>query len=145
MKTFALAMTIVALGAFALGAFGVNSAQAEPARDAILAAFANTAKAENSAFAGFNASAGETLFTSKHTGGKPDTPSCTSCHGASPQAIGQTRAGKVIDPMAVSKNASRYTDTEKVDKWFFRNCRSVLGRECTAQEKGDYLIFMISQ
>jgi mono/diheme cytochrome c family protein len=142
MKKFALA---IALGAFVLGAFATNEAQANPARDAILAAFANTAKVENSAFAGFNARAGETLFTSKHSGGKPETPSCTTCHGASPQASGETRAGKVIDPMAVSRNASRYTDTEKVDKWFFRNCRSVLGRECTAQQKGDYLTFMISQ
>lgn len=142
MKTLALS---IALGAFVLGAFGVNPAQAEPARDSILAAFEAQAKAENSAFAGFTAGAGEALFTAKHTGGKPDTPSCTSCHGTTPLASGETRAGKVIEPMAASKTPARYTDTEKVDKWFFRNCRSVLGRECTAQEKGDYLTFMISQ
>ena len=142
MKTLTLA---IALSAFVLGSIGVSSAQANPARDAIVAAFAAQAKTENPAFAGFSASAGDTLFHSQHTGGKPETPSCTTCHGASPTATGQTRAGKVIDPMAVSKNPERYTDTEKVDKWFFRNCSSVLGRECTAQEKGDYLTFMISQ
>ena len=79
MKTFALS---IALGAFVLGAFSVSSAQAEPARDAILATIEAQAKAENSAFAGFTAAAGEALFTAKHTGGKPETPSCTSCHGA---------------------------------------------------------------
>jgi len=142
MKTLTLA---IALSAFVLGSIGVSSAQANPARDAIVAAFAAQAKAENPAFAGFSASAGDALFHSKNTGGKPDTPSCTTCHGATPFATGETRAGKVIDPMAVSKNPERYTDTEKVDKWFFRNCSSVFGRECTAQEKGDFLTFMISQ
>jgi hypothetical protein len=47
--------------------------------------------------------------------------------------------------MAVSTTPDRYTDAAKVAKWFRRNCKSVLGRECTAQEKGDFLAFMISQ
>jgi len=143
MKTLALTLAITL--AITLGISGVNSAQANPARDAIVAAFAAQAKAENPAFSGFSAAAGDTLFHSTHTGGKPDTPSCSTCHGAHPQSSGKTRAEKVIEPMAVSVNPTRFTDTEKVDKWFFRNCRSVLGRECTAQEKGDYLTFMISQ
>jgi|SaaInlV_150m_DNA_6_1039752.scaffolds.fasta_scaffold89826_2 hypothetical protein len=142
MKMLSLA---IALSAVLFSTLGTGAAQANPARDAIVAAFTAQAKADNPAFAGFSAAAGNTLFTTKHSGGKPDTPSCSTCHGATPFATGETRAGKVIDPMAVSKNAARYTDTEKVDKWFFRNCRSVLGRECTAQEKGDYLTFMISQ
>ncbi|NQU57316.1 MAG: DUF1924 domain-containing protein [Rhodospirillales bacterium] len=142
MKTYALA---IALCALTLGALNASSAQADPARDAIVAAFAAQAKAENPSFSGFSASAGDTLFHSTHTSGKPETPSCTTCHGATPSGTGETRAGKLVEPMAVSKNPTRYTDTEKVDKWFFRNCRSVLGRECTALEKGDYLTFMISQ
>jgi hypothetical protein len=47
--------------------------------------------------------------------------------------------------MAVSKTPDRYTDPAKVEKWFQRNCQSVLGRECTAVEKGDFLTFMTSQ
>ena len=142
MKTLTL---VLAAAAIIIGSFGANPAQANPARDDIVAAFTAQAKADNPAFAGFSATNGAAFFKATQAGGKPETPSCTSCHGDTPFAQGLTRAGKVIDPMAVSKNASRYTDTKKVDKWFFRNCRSVLGRECTAQEKGDYLAFMISQ
>ena len=40
---------------------------------------------------------------------------------------------------------ARFTDPEKVAKWFLRNCTSVLGRECTAIEKGDFLTFMSAQ
>jgi hypothetical protein len=47
--------------------------------------------------------------------------------------------------MAVSIQADRYLDAAKVEKWYRRNCRSVLGRECTAIEKGDFLTFMINR
>ncbi len=93
----------------------------------------------------FSSLRGSKLFSSRFTGGKPDTPSCTACHGASPKNSGKTRAGKVIAPMALSKTPDRYTDPKKVAKWFRRNCKSVLGRECTPVEKGDFLTFMMSQ
>jgi len=118
---------------------------ADPARDAILAKFADDAKAADPAFAGFSADRGKAFWTATHSGGKPDTPSCTSCHGADPTIAGQTRAGKAIDPMAGSKTAARFTDPEKVAKWFTRNCNGVLDRECTAVEKGDVITYLSSQ
>jgi hypothetical protein len=93
----------------------------------------------------FSAERGQKLFSGRFAGGKPDTPSCTSCHGSSPQNMGKTRAGKEIAPMALSKTRDRYTDPKKVSKWFRRNCKSVLGRECTPLEKGDFLTFMMNQ
>ena len=80
-----------------------------------------------------------------HSGGKPDTPACTTCHTDSPLNTGKTRAGKAIEPMAVSANPQRFTDMEKVEKWFGRNCNSVLGRDCTPQEKGDVATWLIAQ
>jgi hypothetical protein len=120
-------------------------AAANAAREAILANLAAEAKAANAAFTGFSAERGATFFAATHTGGEPDTPSCTTCHNTSPLDPGRTRAGKIIEPMAVSKTPHRYTDAQEVAKWFRRNCKSVLGRECTAVEKGDFLTFMISQ
>jgi len=119
--------------------------RADPARDAILADLAAQAKAADPGFTGFSAARGETLFSTRHTGGKPQTPSCTTCHTKDPRALGKTRVGKVIQPMAISANPSRFTDAHKVAKWFRRNCRSVLGRVCTAREKGDYITFMMSR
>jgi hypothetical protein len=109
-----------------LGIF-VSPAGADPARDAILAGLADQAKTANPAFAGFSADNGKTFFQVNHTGGKPDTPSCTSCHGKDPTQAGQTRAGKAIEPMAVSKTPSRFTDAEKVAKWLLRNSTAFLG------------------
>lgn len=114
-------------------------------RDDILSPYAAAAKAASPSFAGFSAKRGETLHLSKFNGGKPDTPSCTTCHGESPRSTGRTPAGKSIDPLAVSISPARYTDPAKVEKWFRRNCNEVLGRECTALEKGDWLTYVIGQ
>ena len=58
---------------------------------------------------------------------------------------GLTRAGKIIEPLAVSASPGRYSDSRKVEKWFRRNCNSVLGRACSAVEKGDFITFMQTQ
>ncbi len=69
--------------------------------------------------------------------------SCTSCHGADLTQPGKhARTGKPIDPMAPSVNAQRLTDLKEIEKWFRRNCRWTLDRECTPQEKGDFLTFL---
>ncbi len=128
---------IIATGAAMLIAAGV---MANVQRDALLAGFA-----AESGVSSFSIDAGRSLFLSQNTGGKEATPSCSTCHTTNPQAQGRTRVGKVIEPMAVSANPERFTDPEKVAKWFRRNCTSVLGRECTAEEKGNFLTFMISQ
>lgn len=121
-----------------------GTAQAGPREDTI-ASLRAEAQAADPAFAGFDAARGEALFRTEHGTGKPDTPACTSCHDPSPAKAGRTRAGKAIDPMAVSVQPDRFSDPTKVAKWFHRNCNSVLGRECTPLEKGDFLTFMTSQ
>lgn len=141
-----MTMKPLLIGGLALAlAAGTAFAAGNPARQSILFAFAAEARRADPAFAGFAAERGAALFTANHTGGGVDTPSCTTCHGASPTARGQTRAGKPIEPMAVSATPDRYTDPEKVAKWFERNCNSVLGRACTAQEKGDVVTFLSSK
>ncbi len=121
-----------------------GNASAAP-RDDILRSLDSAARAADPAFTGFSAARGQTLHTQAFAGGKADTPACTSCHGATPRSSGRTPAGKAVEPMALSLSPSRYSDAAKVDKWFTRNCRDVLGRECTPREKGDWLSFMFSQ
>lgn len=88
--------------------------------------------------------AGKALFLGSHTGGKPDTPSCTTCHTNDPTKAGATRVGKPIEPMASSANPTRFTDLAKFEKWIRRNCNSVLGRECNAGEKADLVSWLSS-
>lgn len=44
--------------------------------------------------------------------------------------------------MATSVNPQRLTDSAKIEKWFARNCKFTLGRECSAQEKGNMLVWL---
>ena len=94
----------------------------------------------------FSAAAGEALwnkeFVNAKKGGKR---SCATCHTADLKQQGKhTRTGKVIKPMAPKVNLKRFTNVKKIKKWFLRNCKWTLGRECTAQEKGDVLAFIKS-
>jgi hypothetical protein len=93
----------------------------------------------------FSSQRGRAFFLARPGGGKAETPSCTTCHGPSPRQGGETRAGKVIAPMALSRTPDRYAVAKKREKWFRRNCKGVLGRVCSAREKGDFLTFMRSQ
>lgn len=70
-------------------------------------------------------------------------PACTSCHTDSPLNAGQHAiTGKAIRPLAVAANAERFSEPAKVEKWFGRNCKEVVGRACTAAEKADFVAYM---
>jgi len=86
------------------------------------------------------AARGRVFFTSRHGG----EWSCASCHGNPPTQPGKHAiTGKFIDPMAPAANPEAFTDAAKVDKWFRRNCKDVLQRECSAAEKSDVLTYLI--
>jgi hypothetical protein len=69
--------------------------------------------------------------------------SCTDCHGADLHQPGRhQRTNKPIEPMAPSVSTGRYTDPDKMEKWFKRNCKWTWNRECTPQEKGDLLEYL---
>jgi hypothetical protein len=94
----------------------------------------------------FSANAGETAWNTEHMDAKTGKPrSCASCHTRDLHQIGKhVRTAKAIKPLAPSSNPERLTDRKHIEKWFKRNCKWVLGRECTPQEKGDYLTYIQS-
>ncbi|MDX8389760.1 MAG: DUF1924 domain-containing protein [Mariprofundaceae bacterium] len=68
---------------------------------------------------------------------------CATCHNADLTKPGMhKKTEKVINPMALSANPERYQTTKKIKKWFRRNCKWTWGRECTAQEKGNFLMYL---
>jgi len=108
---------------------------------AFLADFDAQAKQEDPAFSGFDAGRGELFFKSRHGGDW----SCSSCHTDNPLATGKhIVTHKAIKPLGPAANPERFTNAWKVKKWFKRNCKDVVGRECTVQEKGDFLTYLLS-
>jgi cytochrome c553 len=84
---------------------------------------------------------GRELFTADHG----NEWRCTTCHGNPPVGTGKHAVtGKPIQALAPAVNADRFTDAARAEKWFRRNCRDVLGRECTALEKADVLAWLLT-
>jgi len=90
---------------------------------------------------------GQQLWQQKFIGNKPYAKrSCTTCHGTNVTLMGKhIKTNKQIKPMAVSINPQRFTKKSKVDKWFLRNCKWTMGRECTQQEKTNITAYLKSQ
>lgn len=110
------------------------------AGNALLDTYRTAARQENSSFGDFSAARGQNFYSAK-----PGELSCASCHTDSPKAAGKhATTGKEILPLSPSVNAERFSDRAKVEKWFKRNCNEVLKRACTAQEKGDFMAYVLS-
>lgn len=87
------------------------------------------------------AARGQAFFTSRHGG----EWSCSSCHGTPPVGEGRhATTNKSIKPLAPAFNPRSFTDSARSDKWFRRNCKDVLNRECSAGEKADVLAYLLT-
>ena len=107
--------------------------------------YAAEARAANPDFKGFSAEDGKKLFNSSRMHSKKkESRSCTKCHTKDPSRDGRTPVGKKIEPISPAVTPKRFTDPKKVKKWFRRNCKWVLERECTPEEKGNYITYMMS-
>ncbi len=88
-----------------------------------------------------DAARGQKFFNTTHA----NEWSCASCHGNPPtQASKHASTGKNIAALAPKFNSDRLTDNGKVEKWFRRNCKDVLNRECTPHEKADVVAYLRS-
>jgi len=107
----------------------------------ILASFEQMAKQTEPGFNGFSSTRGARFFKTQHGG----EWRCASCHTDNPATPGKhAKTGKLIEPLAPAANAARFTNPDKVEKWFRRNCNDVLNRTCTAREKGDVLAYLMT-
>ncbi|BBI99112.1 cytochrome c-type protein SHP [Ferrigenium kumadai] len=132
-KTYTLMAVIGAL-------FMASNAWATPATDGLFARY------KSQGAPGFDAERGKKNWTKRVKSEGGEMMSCTTCHGDDLTKPGKhNKTSKVIQPMAPSANPERLTDAKKVEKWFKRNCNDAWGRECTAQEKGDFLKFLLAK
>lgn len=141
----AASLAFGALAALAVAApLGIpaRAEAASPVASELLRGWEAQARRERPAFAGFSAEEGKRLYLAEHVQDGQKV-SCATCHTASPRAQGRSPAGKVVDPLSPAVNPDRFTDPADVEKWFKRNCKQVLGRECTAEEKGHFTTFVL--
>lgn len=95
----------------------------------------------------FNAEEGKAFWNQKFSSNRAHQQrSCTTCHTANVKQYGKhATTGKEIKPLAPSVMSKRLTNPKKIRKWLRRNCNWTVGRECTAQEKGNVLMYLKDQ
>lgn len=119
---------VLLFGSYPLQAYGATPAELLKAYSAAAGGAAPSAQR------------GEQFFNATHGGDW----SCASCHGKPPTRTGtHASTGKPIAPLAPAFNAARFTDARSVEKWFRRNCKDVLKRECSAAEKADIMSYLL--
>lgn len=138
MKKFNIAL-IILLG---LTAF---SAQADEASAAKLAKkYEGIAKGNDSTYKGLSATDGQAFFNQKVTV-KGKEVACASCHTANPADAGKhIVTGKPIRPLSPVVNPKRFSNTDKVEANFTKHCNDIIERDCTAQEKGNYIAYLLT-
>jgi hypothetical protein len=122
---------------------------------------------DDPAFAGFSLERGKELYFSRHRMADGSDLSCASCHHQDPRreqfahhdpipcrachGIVESnnydpipKIKRQLLPISPLANADRFTNEWQVERWFGKNCRLLLQRECTSLEKGDFLFWLMS-
>lgn len=133
-------MTAKKIGIAILFIVGAGMAYAETP-SSLIAGYTSEAARATPGFAP-SAERGQSLFTRKW-GASQTMPSCATCHSDQPTAEGKhVVTSKRIAPLSPAVNPERFASSAKVEKWFRRNCQEVVGRECSAAEKADFIQFV---
>lgn len=91
-----------------------------------------------------NAKSGREFYVQKHKVNGKDM-ACTDCHTDNPAAEGKhSETGKKIASLSPAVNPKRFSNMKKTEETFDKHCVEVLLRNCTAQEKGDYIVYLLS-
>jgi len=114
--------------------------------------YAEAAKAADANYAGLSAEEGKAFFNREVIQFKGDTKnpgkaiSCASCHTANPADTGKhIVTGKSIKPLSPVVNTKRFSSVKDVEKKFTKHCNEVVGSDCTPQEKGNYIAYLLTE
>lgn len=131
----------------ALLGFAAFSAQADMANAEKLAhKYSVIAKNVNPDFAGPSAADGKFFFNRKIKLANGKDMSCASCHTSNPANEGKhIVTGKAIRPLSPAVNFKRFNDIDKVEDEFTKHCNDIIGSDCTAQEKANYITYLMTE
>jgi hypothetical protein len=107
------------------------------------AAFAKTANPE---YGSPSAVDGKFFFNRKFKLANGKEVACASCHTQNPADAGKhIVTGKAIKPLSPMVNYKRFSDVDKVEEQFTLHCNDILGADCTAAEKANYIAYLLTE
>lgn len=112
--------------------------------------YAAAAKAVDPSYVGLSAEEGKAFFNREVIQFKGDINNpgkaiaCASCHTSNPADPGKhIVTGKAIKPLSPVVNHKRFSSVKDVEKKFTKHCNEVVGSDCTPQEKGNYIAYLL--
>lgn len=71
---------------------------------------------------------------------------CASCHTKNPADEGQNIiTKKPIKPLSPVVNKERFTSIDDVEENFSNHCNDIVGSECSAQEKANFISYLLTE
>ncbi|HEX5364769.1 MAG TPA: DUF1924 domain-containing protein [Gallionella sp.] len=91
-----------------------------------------------------SAEAGRAFYTKKVEVAGKDL-SCAACHTDNPANPGKhNETGKPIKPMAPAVNPQRFSNIQKSAAGFSKHCQDLYGKDCSPQDKGDFITYLLT-
>lgn len=108
--------------------------------------YVTIAKTVNASYAGTSSMDGKMFFNRKIKAPNGEMVACASCHTANPANTGRNIVtGKPIAPLSPVVNAKRFNDLEKVEDKFTEHCNDIIGADCSAAEKANFIAYLLTE
>lgn len=108
--------------------------------------YTNIAHSVNETYQAPSITDGKIFFNRKFKTPNGKEAACASCHTNNPANTGKNIVtGKEIPPLAPRVNAKRFTDLDKVEEEFTKHCNDILGADCAASEKANFIAYLLTE
>jgi Domain of unknown function (DUF1924) len=108
--------------------------------------YTNIAHSVNETFQAPSITDGKIFFNRKFKTPSGREAACASCHTSNPANVGKNIVtGKAIPPLAPRVNTKRFTDLDKVEEEFTKHCNDILGADCAASEKANFIAYLLTE
>lgn len=105
-----------------------------------------TAKNADAQYTGPSASNGKKFYNRVNKTFNGKEIACASCHTKNPANPGKNIITlKSIPPLSPAIYKKRFNDLDKVEDQFTQHCNDIIGNDCTAKEKADYITYLLTE
>ncbi|MDD2934539.1 MAG: DUF1924 domain-containing protein [Methylotenera sp.] len=128
-----------------LATFSAQAASPITNAEALTKKYVSIAQTVNPEFVS-SVTEGKMFFNRKIKTANGKEMACASCHTTNPANVGKNIiTGKSIAPLSPAVNKKRFKDIEKVEEKFTEHCNEIIGADCTAAEKANYIIYLLTE
>ena len=108
--------------------------------------YTTIAKTVNASYDAPSSMDGKMFFNRKIKAPNGKEVACASCHTSNPANAGKNIVtGRSIAPLSPIVNAKRFNDLEKVEDKFTEHCNDIIGADCSAAEKANFIAYLLTE